>query len=53
MCRFSRRTVTNVGVEAHENVVIHHISKWDGSKTDKPFTNWEARESNEVSKVNF
>lgn len=52
-CGFSRRTETIVGIQAHESIIIYHVSKWDGSNREKAFRNWEARDSNLVSKINL
>ena len=40
-------------IEAHEIVIIYHVRKWDGFNMEKSFRNWEARDSNEVSKAGF
>ena len=52
-CGFSRRTETNVGIQAHESIIIYHVSEWGRSNRERAFRNWEARDSNEVSKINL
>ena len=36
-CGFSRRTETNVGLEAYESMITQHVGKWDGSNMEKDF----------------
>ena len=42
-----------MGIEAHESVIIYHVSVWDVSNMEKGFRRWEVRDSKEVSKVSF